>query len=386
LSARAIVCAIAVLLSCRAPAPRTAAITQRALATSGDIVAAVALDDALYVFARDQVTIERAGAIAAHAPAPADSWAEAIVMPALDDAGRWVVARTGTGALWRVTSTGELESIHDRLGLPPHVRALAASDPAADTVTVAFLLDDGLAVLRDRAHVARYAIDPAARRPHTASDDRTPLAVSASRDRVAIRRGDRIELWDLVTQTRASYRVAGAFAAALTGTSPRGTLVVATPDALFVEADRALRRIAAPEPLRALTVAGSRVWLATAHGVRLLDDHALVAVPAAAADHIFGLASGDVLTATRRTLTRVALASGEQDARWTAIVQPIFERVCARCHLPEGSAGVDLSTAARWHAARPALLHRVVETRTMPPAGIRLDDADRRALAGWLSH
>jgi mono/diheme cytochrome c family protein len=64
---------------------------------------------------------------------------------------------------------------------------------------------------------------------------------------------------------------------------------------------------------------------------------------------------------------------------------PIFERVCAKCHRPGGAARVDLSTVAAWRAERAELVHRVVETHTMPPAGTPLADAERRALTGWLS-
>ena len=102
------------------------------------------------------------------------------------------------------------------------------------------------------------------------------------------------------------------------------------------------------------------------------------------AQHLFGLGDGDLVVATAGKLTRLAL--GDDDPRWSAAVRPIFERVCARCHQPGGSAGVDLSTAARWRGARRELVHRVVEARTMPPPGIQLDEAERRALAAWLAH
>jgi mono/diheme cytochrome c family protein len=380
-------------LACRPATPaRTAAITRTAIPATGDVVGLVELGDALYVFARDQVTIERAGAAVATVPAPGQGWAEAIVMPALDEPGRWVVARTRSGELWRITASGDLEPIHDRLGVPPRVRSIAASafapsaasgaasgaapnptSSAASASTVVIALDDGIAILRDQAHVARFT-GPSG-------------TVIASRDRIAIRHGDQLEVWSLVDQTRTSYRVPGAIAAAFTGAPGRGTLVVATHDALFVEAANTLRRLAAPE-LLALAAAGSRLWVATARGVELLDGAALVptGMRATATDHLFGLASGDVVVGGSTQLARLAIDRPADDPRWRATVLPIFERVCARCHRPGGDAGVDLSTAAAWRRERDELVHRVVATHTMPPAGIALDAADRRVLAGWLAH
>ena len=364
-------------LACRSAAPaRSEAITRTPIATAGDVVAVVELGDALYVFARDRVTIERGVAIAASVPAPASRWAEAIAMPALDEPGRWVVARTESGALWRITASGDVEPIDDRLGVPPRVRSIASSGS-----TVVLALDDGIAIQRDRAHLARF--------------DGPTGAVIAARDRIAIRRGDDLEVWDLVDQTRMHYRVPGAIAAAFTGDASRGTLVVATRDALFVETATTLRQLAVPG-LHDLAAAGSRLWIATARGVELFDGAALVntAVRATATDHLFGIDNGDVIvtsaTHAPATLARLAVDRAADraadDPQWRATVLPIFERVCARCHRPGGDAGVDLSTAAAWRRERGELVHRLVETHTMPPAGITLDEPDRRVLAGWLAH
>jgi hypothetical protein len=163
-----------------AAAPRTAAVVRTPIALpgarpapapDGELVGAVEQGDALYLFARDRVVVERSGAVAATAAAPDGGWAEAVAIPGLERSemagGDWVVARTGSGELWRITSTGDLEPIHDRLGLPPGARAIAASP-----TTVAIALDDGVAILHDRRHLARF---PAIRRP------RSPPARTASR-------------------------------------------------------------------------------------------------------------------------------------------------------------------------------------------------------------
>ncbi len=367
-----------------AAAPRTAAVVRTPItapgapgpAPDGDLGGAVEQGDALYLFARDRVVIERGGTTAATAAAPDGGWAEAVALPALDDAGAWGAARTAAGELWRITATGDLEPIHDRLGLPPAARAIAAS-PA----TVAIALDDGVAILHDRRHLARFPGSPGAPTPLAAG------ALAAGADRIAIRRGDSVEVWNLPDQHRVVYLVPGAIATAFVARDRGDRLVIATPGAVYIESDDGrLRRVPASAEIRGLAAAGSRLWLATARGVELFQAGAVVptAMPPAAAEHLFGLAGGDLVIATRGGVTRLSVASAEADPRWQAAVQPIVQRVCSRCHHPGGSGRVDLSTVAAWRAERGELIRRVVDTRTMPPAGTQLDDADRRTLAGWL--
>lgn len=333
---------------------------------------AVELGDALYLVARDRVTIERGGLATATVPAPSgDRWAEALAMPALDgDAGAWVVARTAAGALWRVTASGELEAVHDRLGLAANVRSIGVGG-----TTVALALDDGVAVVRDRAHLSRF--------PREASE---PGVVSASRDRVAIRRGSRLEVWNLADGTRVAYVVPDALDAGFVRAAGHGTLVVATRTALFVESADGLHRLPAPAELRALAIAGSRLWVATASAIFVVEGERYVPtrVAAAATDQLLGLAGGGAVLVTPSGLARLSL-DPDEDPRWTAEVEPIVQRVCLRCHGPGGSAGVDLSSAAAWRAERAELVDRVVGARTMPPAGIALGEADRRTLADWLA-
>jgi hypothetical protein len=371
-----------VALGCRAAAPPHPVVLSRTPiaqdAAAAGVVAVVERDDALYVFAPDRVAIDRGGAVAVTVPAPTGGWAEAVAIPALDDAGTWVVARTTAGELWRVTASGELEPIDDRLGLPPGIRAIAATVPAevaaAPPATVALALDDGVAILRDRRHLARFGLG-------------APGAVTAGRDRIALRRGADIEVWRLPDQRRVDYRVPGALSAVFVDGAPAGrdALMVATPRALYVEAGDGLRRVAAPAEIRSVAPAGSRLWIATASGVYLFERGAFLPTAlTAAADHLFGLAGGDAVLAAQGRLVRLSQVRQDVDPRWLTAVQPVVQRVCARCHRPGGSARVDLSTLAAWRAERAELIRRVVETRTMPPAGTELGDRDRQALASWL--
>lgn len=407
--------ALGLAVSCRsAPPPSIAEVARRPLAAiapgapatgaviAAPVIAAVESGDALFVFRRDRAAIERGGAVAQTVPAPPGGFAEAAVLPALDGAGSWVVARSGAGELWRVTQSGELEPMSERLGLPPRARAIASSGAA-----FAVVLDDGVAVMRDRHRVERF---PLCRGAGVAAGCSTvtalaaPGALAAGTDRIALvsrsgaRDGSRggveseVEIWRLGDHQRVAYPVPGAFAAAFVARgpgAPADRLIVATPDALYAEAGTALRRIPAPAEIRGIAAAGSQLWISTAHGVDLLDGDQLIAtgVAAAAADRLFGIASGDAVLAAQHGAVRLALAGAhDADARWRAEVAPIVLGACQRCHRPGGEAGVDLSTAAAWRADRGALIRRVVEERTMPPAGVVLAPADRAALAGWLLH
>jgi hypothetical protein len=69
---------------------------------------------------------------------------------------------------------------------------------------------------------------------------------------------------------------------------------------------------------------------------------------------------------------------------WERDVAPIFERVCARCHMPSGSASVDLSTSTMW-ARRNGAIRAVLQARSMPPDdGVALTDTERAVLEHWL--
>jgi mono/diheme cytochrome c family protein len=100
------------------------------------------------------------------------------------------------------------------------------------------------------------------------------------------------------------------------------------------------------------------------------------------AGRMFASHTGVWLDDTRGSMFHYQIDAGAD--RWQAQVAPVFQRVCAHCHLPDGEAGIDLSTVASWNRARGEIVHRVLETRTMPPAGTELSDADRNALAAWL--
>jgi mono/diheme cytochrome c family protein len=316
------------------------------------------VEGALYVFWPDRAAIMRGGRTAA-VRTPGAAWAGAAAAPALDGEGTWVVGRTTAGGLVRVMPNGDLEPVEDRLGLPARVRSFAATG-----ATIA-ALHDGLAIVRDR-HVLAFG------EPRRGD-------VIAGGDRLAVRDGARLQVWNLARMTRVRYEVPAARAAVFVG----ARLAVATDDDIFIESDRGMRPLRAPGRIRAITASGAHLWLIASSTLYRLDGARFTRVSSAVdADALFALASGDVALVSPTALQRITVARG--DATWDARVRPIFDRVCAACHLPDGRAGVDLSTAASWSTHRAVLVERVVTTRTMPPPGVALSDEDRRALADYL--
>jgi len=77
------------------------------------------------------------------------------------------------------------------------------------------------------------------------------------------------------------------------------------------------------------------------------------------------------------------VASPRDETDWQREVAPVFDGTCKRCHLPAGSAKLDLSSAAAWlqHADS---IKSVLIARSMPPEGPGLTDEQRAVLLGWL--
>jgi hypothetical protein len=335
-------------------------------------IAILELGDATIVLGDHRVTVVRGSAVAAIADAPL-GWAGGTTIAAPDGEGRWAVGVAPDGTLWRITLEGELEPVADRLGLgDAHTRALAG----AGTTTVASIAG-GVASSIDGMHMDRV-------------DRGTPVGFAAARGRLAIASATTVELWDLARGTSTSFAIAGVLQLAFAGaTAETPRLVLATDQLVYAEDRGRLVRVAVPGPIRQLAAAGARVWIRTERAIYALAGTAAtrVLLGDAHATRLFGSATGDAWAATDRGITRFALASAgdtDTDTAWHASVEPVFDRVCAHCHLPGGDAGIDLSTAASWAADRDELARRVLVTRTMPPAGTALSEDDRAALAAWL--
>ena len=222
---------------------------------------------------------------------------------------------------------------------------------------------------------------------------RSSASFALTHDRLAIATDHAIEIWDLARGTRVDLAIEYAHPGFLDE-----RLIATTDHGLWIEDHGRLVPVRVPATTFSTIVAGARLWVLAGESLYTLDRDHLVKTtgPTAAAVRI-GSPTGDLWVnpigrSDQRTfgrvdgkdLTRYSLDHAAADPRWTAEVAPVFQRVCAHCHLPGGDADVDLSTPAAWATERAEIMRRVLVTRTMPPAGTELSDADRTALAGWL--
>jgi hypothetical protein len=296
----------------------------------------------------------RAGAVIARHP----GLQRVAALPAADSnmGGTWLVGVDGSGRLWRLHGAG-FEDVSSRYGLE-NVRDLCAAG-----TSIVFRLDHELAVA-DGKRVTRHPISV---------DD-----LACGPGRAAGRSQGRIIALDLARRTVRSFPVE-ALGAAVDG---RGRVVAATRRALYVEDERGLAlRYLAGDELRDLAGGGGRVWFSDGARLGALDDDRLsVSEPLLSLSaRLQGSASGDVWA-----LGGAPLRFGRDGDRWASLVQPVFARACADCHLPGGASGVDLSSAGAWSARKKLVEERVLFKRSMPPEGHPLAERDRELIRQWL--
>ena len=332
--------------------------------SQGDITYALGRD--LTIIRNNNVTTRVPGDCPS--PCPAQLWTSAAAIPALDGDGRWIVATRFDGTLWRIRLDGALEPIGSRFGLTKDpVRAVGGAG-----TTVAVLLDRGLIVTGDGVHVTRYELA-------------TPYdRLAVAQDRVALANAHAVDVWDLAAGQQRSFAVDTGRPAFLDADGKTSQLVVASPHGVWLERAGELEPVAVAN-VAAVAVAGAKLWLEVGKRLYLASDREVhdTTIASAGNEPMFGAPNGDVWVGAAG-LRRYALGATTGDPMWAARIQPIFTRVCAHCHLPGGDAGVDLSTPGAWSAEHDEIVRRVLVTRTMPPAGTVLDDADRTTLAQWL--
>jgi hypothetical protein len=199
---------------------------------------------------------------------------------------------------------------------------------------------------------------------------------------------DGLRVVDGARRTMTFFPLPGATHAAI---DPAGRLYATTPRAVYAtDARGALVRIyeAEGDTLHGLVASGATVWFAdgpelgVVDGARVAETTGARIAPDAA---LSPSSTGDVWVVSGGGLARYGrvAAAPTPAVTWTQSLAPVFARACATCHRADGVSGIDLSTAGAWEAERSAIHERVIVSRSMPPEGHELSDADREAIRSW---
>jgi mono/diheme cytochrome c family protein len=342
------------------------------MADLGSIAAVADLGSSTVIFSDKGMNMLIAGALDT-TDATVTSWQAASVIPAADGEGEWIVGVGGDGHVYSIDAEGELGDVSDRYGLlDQKVIEVAATGGAG----VAFRLDKGIA-LADGTNITTY--------------DLAVTGLAGDGGRLAGVASGAAHLFDPSRGQDTAFPLAGAAYVAFDGS---GKLVAATPHALYGEDDagKLEKLIDLPDAeVHGLAASPRGVWVAIGSELGLLDGDTLgvskgAKLPADAA--LVPSSSGDVWAIDRGTLQRYSAASAGDESLWDATVSPIFSRVCAECHLPGGTANIDLSYYGAWVAKRDLIKQRVIDmTPTpMPPtsASVQLKADDVKAIQAWL--
>lgn len=338
----------------------------------GKIAAVTDLADTAAVFSDKGLTELVAGAVSA-TDLSVVAWESAGVIPAADGEGQWIVGVDATGAVYTIDAETQLQNVSDRWGLiGQHVHGVASLGGSG----VAFQLDGGLAVA-DGATVTSYAVSMA--------------GMTGAKGRVAGVSDGKFHVFDLGTGKDSAFSVPDA---SFVTFDDSGKLVGATHHALYMEDDKGgMARLIdlGTTNVHGLAGAPSGVWVAMDGEVGLLSGSTLgessgAGLPADA--ELIASSSGDVWALSQGKLLRYSAASPGDQSLWQSTVQPVFDRVCSQCHLPGGSANIDLSYYGAWVARRQLIDQRVFDKMPtqMPPtsASVQLTTDDLAAIKAWI--
>jgi len=334
----------------------------RAVADAGNVVA---------VFGDSTATVLSSGAAVA-TETGVTGWISAETITGADGSARWIVGVDGQGHLYYLRGLSSFDDVSARYGLDGRkVRGATMLDASH----VGFLLDQEIAVA-DGHRVTRYATGPL-------------LALAGGGGHGAGLAKDIIVSFDAASLASRSFPLPDVTRVAV---GVDGRLYATTPRAVYASgADGKLALVYASDAdtVHGLAASGAHVWFADGRELGVVDgDHVAETTGAGlAADAVLSpSASGDVWVLAGGQLQRFARVDAEPAlaATWNGTLSPIFARVCSSCHQPNGSSGTDLSTAEAWESEKQAIRDRVVVTKTMPPEGHVLSDADRKAIAAWV--
>jgi Cytochrome C oxidase, cbb3-type, subunit III len=343
------------------------------------------------VFADGAATVMESGAVSL-VDRSVPKWTSAATIPAADGGVPWIVGLDDHGHVHRLRARTGFEDVSGRWGLEnAHVLgAVGLGDRGA-----AFLFDGGMAVASGNGKVVRLGGVPIS------------MVAGGGGAFAGVSSGDVVRV-DPSSFATKSFALGGAIATAV---DEAGHLYAATPDAVYAENDKgelALRFKATLGAIHGLVASKGRVWFAEGPELGAIEGATVVATTGAKlppGGRLFASTTGDVWIVDGGVLTRFARDAGvagpgpspgttapgtppstlSPDDSWRAQIQPVFARACASCHLPNGPAGIDLSTSAAWIKRKADVKERVLDTKDMPPKGHPLGEADMAAIRAWIA-
>lgn len=377
-------------LGCQPPTPSSTLLPEVPLAVqsvswntknvaTGKVSAVAELNEDTVVFSDQGALVFTAGLLL-NTDAVTKSWIGATVIPAGDLAGQWLVGIDGKGRLRRLRDRSVMEDVADRYGL----RADAVFDAAAaDSMTkVVFALEGELAAA-DGKNITRYPV--------------RLRGLSGGAGRVVGLSDGTAVVFESATGSVKRIGLPSPAVAAVIDTA--GRVVVATADTLYREQSGELGAaldvlfVSSDVPLRGLALASGEVWVQIGDALAIVSGDSLrrspsLTLPADA--KLIGSPTGDVWVLAGGMLRRFGEDSGggADEQVWRQTVQPVFTRLCALCHMPGGSANLDLSTYRSWDLRRMAIKQRVLDGKPtpMPPKGAGTATQDELgAISEWLS-
>lgn len=301
------------------------------------------------------------------------TWRGAADVPALGFSDRWLLAVDGEGRLHRLRNHTALEEVTALYGLGAK-RAQAVA-PLGDA-HVAFSLDGNLAVA-DGQNLVEYSL---------------PLReLSGGNGRVATLGDEEVQLFDVKLGTLSHLPSPGVKKTAFT---TDGTLWATTETSLLREHEGALQTVFTADEGESITdIAASKnsVWLALTNTLAVVRGEQVLrgsGVTPKPGTRLHASPTGDVWAAADEELAYVGdpAGAGADAVIFRKQLLPIFERLCQACHLPSGSAHIDLSSYSAWASRREAVKKRVVDRMPtpMPPNGSGMLTAEElEAVRTW---
>lgn len=332
----------------------------QAVAEDGDLVA---------VFTDRGLRVMVAGAVAASDDA-VRGWRTAVTSAAADGTtGRWILGADSMSRVFRVRDRSSLDDVSSRLALGMRdIRSAAVV--ARDAV--AFGGNGGFAVLRGASV--------------TAWNDPDFVQIFGGGNRVGAITDAGVKVFDLMTERAVRYNVAGVTGA---GLSSAGALVVTVGPLLYEQNPRGeLTPVYThPSALRGVVVSDANTWLIADGRLAIWDGFRVRTspeVPLSSSARLIAASGGGVWTLQAGVLARYALLVDPEEQQWNRDIRSIFATRCTPCHLPGGTAGIDLSTRCAWAIRRDGIREQVVTRMLMPPPPADMPAPERAAIAAYL--